>query len=75
MNELEETRKSKFGRTPRNNGYVSLKVHQSSSGGCCSSWWGKKPMPESNMDSKYMATDQGYTAHMVPSTDYDDYEK
>mmetsp|Transcript_18113 Transcript_18113/g.16201 ORF Transcript_18113/g.16201 Transcript_18113/m.16201 type:complete len:424 (+) Transcript_18113:133-1404(+) len=75
MNELEETRKSKFGRVPRNNGYVSLRVNSASAGGCCSSWWGKKQRPQGNMDSKYMATDNGYTANMVPSTDYDDYEK
>lgn len=63
MNELEETRKSKFGRVPRNNGHITLKINRAASGGCCSSWWGKKQMPQSNMDIK------------LPSTDYDDYEK
>lgn len=74
MNELEETRKSKFGRTPRNNGYVSLRVNSSSTGGCCSSWWGKKQRPQTNMDSKYMVTNQEYS-HTLPTTDYEDYEK
>ena len=56
MNELEDTRKRKFQRVPRNNSYVALRVNGSTSAGCCSSWWGRQPPIIQNTDSKYMNT-------------------
>merc|ERR1719385_320259 len=35
---IEEAKQQRIRRTPRNNGYVSLKVTHGSAGGCCSSW-------------------------------------
>merc|ERR1712154_147314 len=52
--ELITVRKKQYLRLPRNNDSVSMKVRNAQSGGCCSSWWGKKDTNSNNTDPKTM---------------------